>query len=76
MIAIVLHLQKRLSWKLGQSDAAQGRPCNSPWWAKETYYVLAYYQAKLAEYSRPMPAIITKIDRRPTDFGTATRRST
>ncbi len=47
IVIALLCWHKALSWKLGQSDATSGRPCSSPWWINESYYVLSYTYAKL-----------------------------
>ncbi len=51
------------SWRLGYRHGKEGRPCDSPWWADEGVYELAYMQGmdvdltSLAATDEPAPAI-------------------
>jgi len=47
IVIALLRWHKALSWKLGQGHATSGRPCSSPWWINEAWYVLAYTYANL-----------------------------
>jgi hypothetical protein len=48
MFVVVLRWHKAISWKLGESDAVEGRPYRRPWWTNEAHYALAYSYAKLS----------------------------
>jgi hypothetical protein len=55
MIVILLRWHKAISWKLGEGDAAEGRPYRCPWWVNEAHYALAYTRGKLIEASPVSP---------------------